>query len=104
MYRKEKPLEILYENIHAPKRMLIMTVGRDGIALWKLQPAKTKVTTQSYLSFLEENLQDCLTHHQNLDELESNIERAVNDLNKNHLVKRIQKLLERWRRGIDCKG
>lgn len=56
LFPNENPPEIPHENIHAPKRMLIMAMDFDGIAFWKLLPEKTTVTAEAYVSFLKEKL------------------------------------------------
>lgn len=56
LYPGEEPPNIPRANIHATKRMLIMAVDFNGIAFWKLQPEKSSVTGEAYVSFLKENL------------------------------------------------
>lgn len=52
--------EVPCENIHGNKRMLILGMDYEGIAVWKLLPEKTTVDGQVYLNFLMKDIGEWL--------------------------------------------
>lgn len=50
----EQPETQVLQNIHGPKRLLIMAMDFYGIAFWKLLPEKSTVTAEVYKEFLDE--------------------------------------------------
>lgn len=156
---------VVVQNIHAAKRMLIMSMDYQGIAYYELLPPKTTVTAEVYAGYLQRNLDNWksknhrksvyLLHdnarphkanvvkeflaneritlwdhppyspdislldfccfgqlkrrlkgikHANWDELERNLERAIEGLNNEGHMKGVEQLPERWQRVIDSSG
>jgi hypothetical protein len=57
----EKLEQVVSQNIHGDKRMLIMAMDFHGIAFWKIMPVNTTVDGNSYKSFLEEKVPQWLS-------------------------------------------
>ena len=56
LFPGEQPQQVVAQNIHQEKRMLIMAMDFNGIAFYGLLPQKTTVTGEVYTSFLREKM------------------------------------------------
>lgn len=56
MSKGEEPPQVVTQNVHGRKRMLILAMDYNGIAFWELCQEKESVNAVRYRSFLSENI------------------------------------------------